>query len=94
VAIPYRQLNSQLFWEPRCIAVARTDITGNTSRDRYFCVTSPRITENMSRDPYTLLCDVTAYALYSNGPCADTKETLPQYCCVARVLVRVYWAFA
>jgi hypothetical protein len=30
--------------------------------------------KHMSRDPYTLLCDVTAHALYINGPFADTKK--------------------
>jgi hypothetical protein len=40
----------------------------------------------MSRDPYTLFCDVTAHALYNNDSFADTKKTLPQHCCVARVL--------
>jgi hypothetical protein len=94
VAISYRRLKSQLFWVPRYIAVARIRITGNTSRDRYCCVTASRITENTSRDPYTLLCDVTSHALYNNGLCSDTKKTLPQYCCVARVLERVYRAFA
>jgi hypothetical protein len=42
----------------------------------------------MSLDPCTLLCDVTAHTLYINGPFADTKKTLPQYCCVVRVLER------
>jgi hypothetical protein len=46
VAISYCQLNSELFWEPRYIAVARTRITRNTSHDCYCCVTSPQITEN------------------------------------------------
>jgi hypothetical protein len=44
--ISYCKLNSQLIWEPRYIAMAWTRITGNTSHDRYCCVTSPRITEN------------------------------------------------
>jgi hypothetical protein len=48
----------------------------------------------MSRDPYTLLCDVTAHALYSNGPFAYTKKTLAQYYCVARVLERTHRAAA
>jgi hypothetical protein len=39
-----------------------------------------RIAENTSCDRYPLLCDVTARALPSNGPCADTKKTLLQYC--------------
>jgi hypothetical protein len=41
--------------------------------------------KHMSCDPYTLLCDVVVHALYNNGPCVDTKKTLPQYCCVAHV---------
>jgi hypothetical protein len=45
------------------------------------CVTSPCITENTSRDPYTLLCDITTCALYSNDPCADTKKHF--HCIVA-----------
>jgi hypothetical protein len=93
VAISYHKLNSQLFWEPH-IAVARTCITENMSHDRQCCVTSLRITENTSCDPYTLLCDITAHALYSNGPSADTKKTLPQYCCVVHVLECVYRAIA
>jgi hypothetical protein len=35
VAISYSQLNTQLFWEPRYIAAARTRIIRNTSRDRH-----------------------------------------------------------
>jgi hypothetical protein len=50
--------------------------------------------KHMSRDPYTLLSDVTAYGSYSNGPFVDTKKTLPQYCCVAHVLERAHWAAA
>jgi hypothetical protein len=46
----------------------------------------------MSCDPYTLLCDVNAHAFYSNGPLADTKKTLPEYCCVTRLLERADWA--
>jgi hypothetical protein len=49
---------------------------------------------NTSRDSYTLLCDVTAHALCSNGPCSDTKETLPQYCCVAHALEGAHRAAA
>jgi hypothetical protein len=50
--------------------------------------------KHMLHDPYTLLCDVTAHAFYSNGPCTDTKETLPQYCCVAHELDRAHRAAA
>jgi hypothetical protein len=39
-------------------------------------VFSDGATGNTSRDRYSLLCDVTAHALYGNGPCADTKKTL------------------
>jgi hypothetical protein len=35
-----------------------------------------------------LLCYITAHALYSNGLCADMKETLPQYFCMAHALER------
>jgi hypothetical protein len=45
VATSYRQLNSRLCWEPCYIAVVQTRIIENTSRDRYSCLTSPRITE-------------------------------------------------
>jgi hypothetical protein len=31
-----------------------------------------------------------AHALYSNGPCVDTKGTLPQYCCMAHELERAH----
>lgn len=84
------------------------------------CVTSPRITENMSCDCYSLLCDITMYhrkyascdrytllcdvtahaqavhALHSNGPCADTKKTLPLYCCMVSLRMHecVYGAVA
>jgi hypothetical protein len=39
-------------------------------------------------------CCVTspAHALFSHGTCADTKETLPQYCCAAHALERAPWA--
>jgi hypothetical protein len=53
--------------------------------------------KHISRERYTLLCDVIAHAqaaraLQSNGPCADTKKTLPPYRCVAGMLERVYRA--
>jgi hypothetical protein len=35
-----------------------------------------------------------AHALYSNGPYADTKETLPQYCSMAHALERAPQAAA
>jgi hypothetical protein len=90
VAISYQKLNCQLFWEPRYIALAWTRITGNTSRDRLLlCDITANHRKHMSHDPYTLLCDVTAHALYSNSLCVDVKKTLPQYCCVACVLERV-----
>jgi hypothetical protein len=54
--------NSQLFWEPRYTAVARTRITGNTSHGRYCCVTSPRITENTFHVIPSHCCDVIAHA--------------------------------
>jgi hypothetical protein len=38
----------------------------------YIAVAWTHITGNMSRARYSLLCDVTAHALYSNGPCANT----------------------
>jgi hypothetical protein len=56
--------------------------THRTSRDRY----PPCITKDTSHDHYPLLlCDVTAHAqavrtLHSNGPHADTKKALLQYC--------------
>jgi hypothetical protein len=62
------------------------------THSRYIDAARTRITENTSRDRYPLLCDVTARAVQSNGPCADTKKTLSSYCCVARVLKLVYWA--
>jgi hypothetical protein len=50
--------------------------------------------KNISRDPNTLLFESPAHALYSNGPCAETKDTLPQYCCVAHALERAHRAIA
>jgi hypothetical protein len=50
--------------------------------------------QHISRDPYALLCDVTVYSLYNNGPFADMKKTLLQYCCMARVLVHAHQAAA
>jgi hypothetical protein len=34
------------------------------------------------------------HVLYGNGPFADGKKTLPQYCCVGRVLECAHWAAA
>jgi hypothetical protein len=55
----------------------------HVTRPILLCDVTANHRKHMSRDPYTLLCDVTAHALYSNGPFADAKKTHPQYCCVA-----------
>jgi hypothetical protein len=41
-----------------------------------------------------LWCYISAYEICNKGPCADTKETLPQYRCVAHTLERAHRAAA
>jgi hypothetical protein len=94
VAISYRQLNSRTLGA-LLYSRGQTRITRNTSRDRYCCLTSPRITEDTCHVIPTHCCVTSpAHALYSNGPYEDTKGTFPQCCCAAHALERAHRAAA
>jgi hypothetical protein len=88
VAISYRQL-----LEPSTAYYSNCYVRdSHTPRRKHASaiVASHRV----SRDRYTVLYDVTPRVLYSHGTCADTKETLPQYCCAAHALERAHWGAA
>jgi hypothetical protein len=63
--------------------MAQTRIAGNT--------VSTVTSHGVPRDRYRCVTSP-AHALYSNGPCADTKETPPQHCCAAHALERAHRA--
>jgi hypothetical protein len=68
--------------------MARTRITGNTSHYCYCCVT-PRITESTCH-MIPIHCCVMSPRMRCINQFSGTNKTLPQFCCMARVLERAH----
>jgi hypothetical protein len=88
-----------LYWTVLTCTQLSPWFTASIYDSRYIDAARKRLAENTCHVMATHCCEVNdraydARALHSNSPWADTKKTLPPYCCLTLVLERVYWVVA